>query len=346
MVVTVAECIDSIMENRGPVLPGRITLNQLEAVLVNLETKVEDESLLFLKYLKPYDFKGILNIWSTKNGKNYALARELTHQVVQTLMINKHWSFVELVRNVSQKDFRDTKINRWGANAGGMIGHVYEGIHSNAILDLVQNDLRYAEHRDLHWYDFQKSSLSGERIREPIHILLQKLMKDNGWSFVELIKNMRNPPQSAGVNGWNDAFKRFKISRYGTTLQGVLDHYGGCAAEAVLELVKNDPRYKEYSDLEVWDFPDMRNIWTFKDKKKNFERARKATGILLEKLKLKDLAFSDILKNLTLTQFVSTPINRYGTKLYGMINQVYNTRLENAIQDWYTEDRRSLLDLV
>jgi len=114
MGVNIDQCVDSIIEHKGPVLPKRVTLSVLESILVYLEAKIGDDTQLsFLKELRPYDFKGTDNMWNVEGEKNYALARELSHLVVQKLIIKNHWTFVELVQNVNQKQFYETEINRW-----------------------------------------------------------------------------------------------------------------------------------------------------------------------------------------------------------------------------------------
>jgi hypothetical protein len=322
-----------------------VNLAVLESVLVNLKAKIGDNpELEKLKELKTYDFKGTDNLWNIYSGKNYALARELSHRVAQKLLEKNSWNFMQLVQNATQKQFNNTPINQWGTTAGSMTGKVY-GSHSEAIIDLARHDNRYAEWNDVKWYDFKKIHLTDERSRELTHLLLQKIMTDHRWDFVQLIKAMRDPPESCSYTGWKHAFQS-PIDRYGASLVGVIDRHRDCPAEAVLDLAMNDARYKEFRDLSKLDFPDQRNIWNLKNGKKNYELARKATGILLKKLNLQDCALKEILENVTDRVFCKTEINRYGTKLEGMVHRTYNYKVRRAIEDWYNYDRTALMNLV
>lgn len=344
MGATINECVDRIISHKGPVLPGRVTLTVLEYVLVNLEAKIGDDAeLAYLKKLRPYDFKGTDNLWNIDNGKNYPLARELSHHVAQKLMEKNHWNVMQLVQNVTQKQFNETPINQWGTTASGMAEKVY-GSHSEAIIDLTQNDNRYAEWNDAKWYDFKKVHLTDERSRELTHILLQKIMKDNNWDFVQLVKNMRDPPENCGYTGWKHAFQK-PIDRYGASLVGVIDRHRDCPAEVVLDLVMNDKRYREFRDLSKPDFPDQRNIWNLKNGKKNYELARKTTEMLMKKLDVQDYALKEILECVTDRVFRNTEINRYGTKLEGMVKRTYGCRVRRAIEDWYNADRTASMNL-
>ena len=346
MGVHFAQCVDSIIEHKGPVLPGRVTLSALESILIQLGTRIGDDvKLSFLKELRPYDFSGTSNLWIIRNRKNYDLARELSHLVVQKLMVEKHWTFVELVQNVTQRQFYDIQINRWGTTANGMGCRVYGG-HIDAVIDLVTHDSRYVEWRDVRHWDFKKTrKRTDTETREMTHVLLQKIMKDNGWDFVQLIRNMRDPPPTCRYTGWKDAFSK-PMNRYGTTLNGVLDKYRDSAAEAVLDLVMNDDRYREFRDLGRVDFPDQRNIWNLKDGKKNYELARKATGMLMTKLDVQGCPLADIRARVTDPVFRNTEINRYGTKLEGMVKRTYDHSTRKAIEDWYNADRSASMNLV
>jgi len=218
--------------------------------------------------------------------------------------------------------------------------------HIAAIIDLVMHDDRYIDWRDLHDYDFKKTKkrTAVER-HEMTHTLLQKIMKENSWDFVQLIRNMRNPPSTCRYTGWKDAFSK-PMNRYGTSLIGLLDYYRDSAAEAVLDLVMNDDRYKEFRDLSKIDFPDQRNIWNLKDGKKNYELARKGTGMLMTKLNIQDCTLPDILARVTDPAFRNTEINRYGTRLEGMVKRTYEHSTRKAIEDWYTYDRTAFINLV
>lgn len=345
MRVNFDQCVDRIIENKSPVLPGRVTLSVLESILVYLESKIGDDTqLAFLKELRPYDFKGTDDMWKFEGEKNYTLARELSHHVMQKLMSEHQWNFIELVQNITQKRFYRTAINRWGTTAQGMAGRVY-GSHAEAVIDLVQHDSRYVEWQDVKWYDFKKIHLTDERSRELTHVLLQKIREDNGWDFLHLIRNMRDPPQNCGYTGWKHAFQK-SIDRYGASLIGVLDKHRDSAAEAVLDLVMNDDRYKEFRDLSKPDFPDQRNIWNLKDGKKNYELARKATGLLMTKLEVQNYALPEILARVRDRVFRDTEINRYGTRLEGMVNRTYDHSTRKAIADWYNADRTAFMNLV
>ncbi len=346
MGATIDQCVNSIIEHRAPVLPGRVTLSVLESVLVYLEARIGDDTeLAFLKELRPYDFPGTDNIWNTETGKNYVLARELSHLVVQKLMVNNHWTFIELVQKVTQKPFNDTIINKWGTTASGMAIRMYRS-HIDAIIDLVMNDRRYAEWCDVKHYDFKKTKKRTDaETREMTHTLLQKIMDENKWDFVQLIRNMRNPSEDCGYTGWKHAFQK-PMNRYGTTLMGVLDRYRDCPSETVLDLVMSDERYEEFRDLSKPDFPDQRNIWNLKDRRKNYELARKMTDALMTKLNLQDCTLPEILARMSDKTFFTTEINRYGTKLYGMVKRTYGSSVRKAIEDWYAYGRETSVKLV
>ncbi len=346
MGVTIDQCVNSIIEHRAPVLPGRVTLSVLESVLVYLDAHIGDDTeLAFLKKLQPYDFPGTDNMWNSEGEKNYALARGLSHLVVQKLLVNNHWTFIELVQNVTQKQFNETCVNQWGTTAGGMSMRIYGG-HADAIIDLVMNDSRYAEWRDVKYYDFKKTKKRTDtETREMTHILLQKIMDESKWDLVQLVRNMRDPPPACRYAGWKDAFMK-PMNRYDTTLMGVLDRYRDCPAEAVLDLVMNDERYEKFRDLSRPDFPDQRNIWNLKDGRKNYELARKMTDTLITKLNLQDCTLPEILARVSDRIFRNTEINRYGTRLYGMVKRTYGSRMRNAVEDWYAYGRTTSVKLV
>jgi hypothetical protein len=221
-----------------------------------------------------------------------------------------------------------------------MVCRVYEGIYPNAVLDLVQHNERYAEWRDLTKFDFKKiGKLTDDDCRELAHLRLQALMKETGLDFVQLIRNMRDNPKAHGYHGWKDACQK-PFNRYCTTIAGVIDHHRDCPAETILDLAMHDERYCEYRDLRPYDFPDQRNIWSHKNGKKNYELAREATGLLMAKLEVSDLTLPDILKAVTEKKFRKTEINRYGTKLAGMLTNTYHQCHWMAIQDWYNFGRK------
>ena len=108
-----------------------------------------------------------------------------------------------------------------------------------------------------------------------VHRLDRKVKADKGISFIEAISSRELD---------KDAFMNYEISRYGTTLFGTLDRYRDSPAEAILDLVNNDSRYRAYHDIRIFDFPNVRNIWTKKNGAKNKKLAREATGQLARRM--------------------------------------------------------------
>ncbi len=337
--------VDSIIENNGPVLAQkRVDKLDIIRILRRLNERI-DENLApeCLRDLRPYDFHGTMNLWKKDGIKDYELARELTDRTVQTIMEENSWNFIELVQNVTQKIFYSTKINTYGTTPKGMINRVYkDGGYQNAILDLVQHNDKYAEWKDLTKFDFKKiGKLKDDDCRELVHSRLQALMKETGLDFVQLIKNMRDNPKEYGYNGWKDICQK-PFNRYGTTIAGVIDHHRDCPAETIIDLVINDEHYRAYRDLRTYDFPDQRNIWNMKNGRKNYALAREAVGKLMKKLNLEDCTLPEIMKQMSFKKFVETEINRYGTKLWGVVQRVYSGNYGFAIQDWFNFGRPSL----
>jgi hypothetical protein len=339
--ISIDDHVNSIIANNGPVLARKyVHRAELDIILKCLERRI-DAGLApaSLRELRPYDFHGTRSLWEENGEKDYELARELTHRAVQTIMQQKGWDFIKFVQNVTQKIFVRTPINSHGTKAWGMVGGVYTDIYQDAVIDMVQHDKRYSEWKDLQKYDFKKMSrLTDQECRELTHTLLQKIMNDNGWNFVQLIRGMRNPPPK--YTGWGDAFK-LPFNRYGTTLAGVIDKHRDSPAETILDLVIHDERYRKYRDLRLYDFPDQRNIWVSRDGKKNYALAREATGVLMAKFGVADLTLPEILKRATDPKFRTTKINRYGTILWGMVQRTYRACVRLAIQDWFMYGRKN-----
>jgi|GEM_PF-4185786 len=338
---TIDEHVDRIIALQAPSLGCRVDRAAVDEILQALRARIKDKPELHeLAELRPYDFKGTNHLWRHDGAKDYALARELSHRATETICREKRWDFIAFVQNITQKQLWGTTINRWGTTAHGLSGNVYTS-HVEAILDLAHDDGRYAAWNDVQWYDFKKAHYTPERARELTHTLLQKLITGQGGDFVQLVRNMRSPPGALGIKGWQDAFKCLPINRYGTTLQGLIDKYDDSPAKAILDLVRNDERYRDYRDLAEFDFPDQRNIWNLKNGRKNYALARKAMERFLEKLELLDETLPEIRRRVSERTTQAVEINRYGTTIYGMVKRAYSGNLTAAINDWLTYGRAS-----
>ncbi len=332
--ITLEDQVRSILQHHGPVLAKRIPAEDLHPVIDEVRKRVKNTDLAFLAELRAYDFKHTPYLWVDGDGiRNYELARHATHVLVQLLMEENDWDFITLVTRINQPLFQATKINRFNTTLCGMLNSIYRSTHSAAIIDLVMNDDRYADYRDVQPYDFTKTrniwkARDGTKnyalARKATHAHIQKLMHDKDWTFPELVKNIDYT-----------TFATTPINRYGTTLRGMdLIVYDRSPGRAILDLVMNDDRYADYRDLQLYDFGRMPHIWNRKDGTKDYALARTATEAHVEYLlQQNSWDFPGYLTNIGQVLFRTHPINRYGAKLAGMAVAVYDSHAD-AILDW------------
>lgn len=327
-IITIDDHVDSIIDHRGPVLATkRVKRHTLDQILNVLERRVQgNPKLEFLARLPPYYFKGTDQLWQEDGKKDYDLAREMTNEIAQTIMRKKRWTFRQFVQKVSQNDFRDTKVGRWGATGSGMMSAVYGGSHIETVIDLVKHDRRYSSYRDIHQSDFNKAGgYSAEDRYEMMHRFVTSLRKEKGWSFVQVIQNIDK-----------ELMQNFKFSRFGATLTGMMDYYEDSPAFAFLDLVNNDKRYKQWNDLKVYDFQHVRNLWR-RYKRPNVKLGREAIQQFWLKMnKERRWSRAEFVAEMSDKMFRTTPINRYGTTLSKMMSaKVHKGRYERAVRDWY-----------
>ncbi len=329
--ITLDDHVDAIIEHRGPVLATkRVTRSVLEKILIQLHVRIQHQpELAPLAQLRPYDFSGTNKLWTMNGENNYALAREVTDKSVQKIMRERGWTFIQFVQEIDQDTLYREPINAWGTHVQGMVSHAYKGRFQDAIIDLVRNDEKYREYRDLRHYDFKK----GRRWTRPdayeaMHMFIGKRLLGKDRNFINFIRRINKKK-----------FTREPINRYGTTLMGMLSAkelgYNDSYAQAILDLIAHDGRYSKYRDIRLYDFDNVRNVWTLKDGTKNNELAREMTGAQVENIMRKNQwSLWEFLNNINHERFAKTRINRYGTTAMGMLNRVYGGRYARAIVDW------------
>ena len=82
------------------------------------------------------------------------------------------------------------------------------------------------------------------------------------------------------------------------------------------------------------------NTWNKPNGTKNYKLARHATKTLLKKLQDKTgKKLEEILPTITQDTFYHTPINKYNTKLSGMLTHVYDHSPYQALKDFAVHDK-------
>jgi len=97
-----------------------------------------------------------------------------------------------------------------------------------------------------------------------------------------------------------------------------------------------------FLDLEVYDIKGTTYMWNTREGTLNVELARKATKVLLNNIKEKnpDKLLEEILPTITQEIFTKKPINRYQTKLGGMLTTVYDNSPYAVLIDLALHDQQ------
>lgn len=133
------------------------------------------------------------------------------------------------------------------------------------------------------------------------------------------------------------AFCRTPISRYATTLWGMLANvYGGSPYRALKDLIDHDEEFVAYRDLQPSDMKKApQRTWVSQTGKKDYARARRLTRAFLQAIRdgLPAVRIEATLARIETHEILETPVSRYGATLGGMIDQVYDNSPYLALKD-------------
>jgi len=288
--------------------------------------------------LEAYDVRGTFNMWHTTEGiTNNELARRGTRTLLTKLQQdNLDKTFEQILPNITKQDFSKTPINKYGTTLKGMLTSVYDASPYEALKDLIDHDEELEEFKDFQPYDMrmapQKSwkGPKGRKLaRQATKTLLQKIQAENPDKKLEqIIPNITK-----------QTFYTTPINRYGTTLHGMLvSVYDDSPYNALKDLIDNSKDLINYRDLQPYDM-HMSPLNTWKGEQGK-QLARKATKILLKKIQQRnpDKKLEQIIPTLSIQTFYTTPINRYGTTLTGMLTNVYGNSAYQALKDLAEHD--------
>jgi len=199
--------------------------------------------------LEAYDIRGTLHMWHTKEGvTNYALARKATKNLIKTLQEKSpDKKLEEILPTIMAEHFLHAPSNRYQTILGGMMASVYESSPYDALKDLVNNDPKLAEFRDLQPYDMQKppentwnkkdGTKNYELARQATKQLVKELQKQNPDKELEQIFLTITARQ----------FYHVPINRYRTTLGGMLANVYECSPyQALKDLAEHDDELRKY----------------------------------------------------------------------------------------------------
>ncbi len=198
--------------------------------------------------LEPFDLKGTLGLWKGPSGIRYQLARQSTKQLVRRMQERRpHLPLERILPGITHGIFCQTPISRYSTTLWGMLINVYGSSPYVALKDLIDHDEEFASYRDLQPSDMVKApqrtwaSQTGKkdfaRARRLTRAFLQAIGDglpagriEATLSGIEMREILKTP-----------------ISRYGTTLGGMLDQvYGNSPYLALKDLAQSDPGCRRY----------------------------------------------------------------------------------------------------
>ena len=137
-------------------------------------------------------------------------------------------------------------------------------------------------------------------------------------------------------------FSNVRIDSYGTTLGGMLANvYGNSPYRALRDLIDHDEEFASFRDFQPWDMRKApQETWIAKGEKRDYAHARELTRACLRTI---FAAHAELLKEALLSkveagELLGTPLNRYGTTLGGMLDQIYGHSPYLALRDLAEHD--------
>lgn len=135
----------------------------------------------------------------------------------------------------------------------------------------------------------------------------------------------------------HEVFCLTPVSRYATTLWGMLINvYGGSPYRALRDLLDHDKEFAAYRDFQPSDMKKApQRTWVSRTGENDYARARQLTRAFLQAVGdgLPAVRIEAMLAGIEMQEILKTPINRYGSTLGGMIDQVYGNSLYLALKD-------------
>jgi len=147
-------------------------------------------------------------------------------------------------------------------------------------------------------------------------------------------------------------FDKFPINRFKTTLNGLLQHAteDHSPYDALMNVINYDPEYASYRDFRPFDMlHSPRETWMTGNEVKDRTLAREATAQFLTRMSNEwHLPFEAVIPRIKTDTILTTPINRYGTRLGKVYEKAYRASLYLAFKDWAESDERyrHLLPLI
>ncbi len=209
-----------------------------------------DPELTEYKDFQPYDMKKApQNMWNKKDGsKKHELAREATKTLLNKLQKDQpNKTLAEILTEITCDTFYKYPINKYGTTLSGMLNGVHEDSPYDALKDLIDNDPELAEYKDFQPYDMKSApretwnhtggNKNHELARLATKTLLNKLRSDTpGRAFEEILAEITQ-----------DTFRKYPINKYGTTLNGMIQHmYENSPYQTLKDLAEHDPEYAEF----------------------------------------------------------------------------------------------------
>ncbi len=139
-------------------------------------------------------------------------------------------------------------------------------------------------------------------------------------------------------------FTHVPIDNYGTTLGGMLANvYGNSPYQALKDLIDHDGDFSSFRDFQPSDMRKApQETWKQKGGKRDYRRARDLTRRCLELIihRHPDLTMDTLLSKVETAELMGTALNKYGTTLGGMLDQVYGRSPYLALRDLAEHDPR------
>ncbi len=294
--------------------------------------------------LEPFDIPGTRHLWRMrKGGIRYELARKGTKQLLQQLHKQEpDKPLTEIITQVTQDHFQCLPINLYKTRLSGMLQHVYENSHYNALKDLFDHDKELSEFSDLQPYDMKRTSRNTWEKKSGVknYQLARQLTK----KFLCVLMMQRNIPLEQLIPEITAKdFRTVRINRYNTTLEEMFQFvYRGSPYLALKDLFNHDSEFKEFRDLQQYDMHRAcNNTWRNKDGTKNYALARKMMKAFLYVLKKqKNASWEEMFPRTRVRELYGIPLNKYGTNIRGMVEIVYGDSVYNAMKDVTVHDKR------
>lgn len=201
---------------------------------------------------------------------------------------------------------------------------ILDKIHEREeLLDLKAYHFMRTSHR----WKFKDGSKNFALAREATGTLVELLRDRHGWSYEQIIENIRQ-----------EHFHKTRIG-YGAKLAGMLvTVYDDSPSKAMIDYLQNHPSSEvreQFKDLKPYHFKNgQKHIWKLENGRKNYELARRATGELLEILREKyGWDYEQVIKNIQQKHFYKEKI-RFGATLNGMLSNVYEGSPSKAVVDF------------